>query len=91
MDEFVLVKSKGRALDIMCKVDPEYTKLIWKENGQNLMYKQLVKALYGCLKLVLLRYNLFRSTPEDMGFVLNKYDPCVANKLINIKQFTLGW
>ena len=26
-----------------------------------------------------------------MGFVLNKYDPCVANKMINGKQFTIGW
>ena len=27
-----------------------------------------------------------------MGFVLNKYDPCVANaKMINGKQFTIRW
>ena len=83
MNDFVLVKFKGRALDIMCKVNPECIKLIWKENGQNVMYLQLAKALYGCLKLVSLWYNLFRSTLEDMGFVFNKYDPCVANKMTN--------
>ena len=55
------------------------------------MYLQLAKALCGCLKLVLLWYNLFRSTLEDMGFVLNKYDPCVANKMINGKLFTIRW
>ena len=91
MDDFVLVKFKGPALNIMYKVNPEYTKLIQKENGQNMMYLQLAKALYRCLKSALLWYNLFSSTLKDMGFVLNKYDPCAANKRINEKQFTIGW
>ena len=26
-----------------------------------------------------------------MGFVLNPYDECVANKMINGKQCTIGW
>ena len=26
-----------------------------------------------------------------MGFVLNPYDPCVANKIINGKQCTIVW
>ena len=34
MDDFILVTFKRRALNIMCKVNPEYTKLIWEENGQ---------------------------------------------------------
>ena len=83
--------AKDRAFDIMCKVNLEYIKLIQKENGQNVMHLQMTKALYRCLQLVLLWYNLFHSTLEDMGFVLNKYDPCVANKMINGKQFTIGW
>ena len=62
MDDFVMVKFKGWALDIMCKVNQEYTKLVWKENGQNAMYLQLAKALYGCLKSALLWYNFLRST-----------------------------
>ena len=82
MDDFVLVKFKGRALNIMCQVNPEYTKLIWKAHGQNVMYLQLAKALYVCPKLALLWYTLFRSTLEDMSLVLNKYDPCVTNKII---------
>ena len=28
MDDFVPVKFKGQALDIMCKANPEYTKLV---------------------------------------------------------------
>lgn len=26
-----------------------------------------------------------------MGFEINKYDPCVASKLINDHQFTIYW
>ena len=60
MDDFVLVKFKGRALDIMCKINPKYNNLIcWKENGQNLMHLQLAKVLYECLKLVLLWYYYY--------------------------------
>ena len=61
MDDFVLVKFKGPALNIMYKVNPEYTKLIQKENEQNAMYLQLAKALYGCMKSASWWYNLFLS------------------------------
>ena len=91
MDDFVLVKFTGTALDLMCKVNPEYKKLIRIRNGKRVMYLRLAKALYGCLKSALLWYKLFKGTLEDMGFKLNKYDPCVANKKIKGKQFTIGW
>eukprot|EP00816_Leptocylindrus_hargravesii_P009961 CAMPEP_0196810812 /NCGR_PEP_ID=MMETSP1362-20130617/14304_1 /TAXON_ID=163516 /ORGANISM="Leptocylindrus danicus, Strain CCMP1856" /LENGTH=126 /DNA_ID=CAMNT_0042185963 /DNA_START=234 /DNA_END=611 /DNA_ORIENTATION=- len=55
------------------------------------MYLRLAKALCGCLKSTLLWYKLFKGTLEDMGFKLNKYDPCVANKKIKGTQFTIGW
>jgi hypothetical protein len=28
---------------------------------------------------------------ESQGFALNPYDPCIANKFINGKQFTVVW
>mmetsp|Transcript_5587 Transcript_5587/g.8159 ORF Transcript_5587/g.8159 Transcript_5587/m.8159 type:complete len:310 (+) Transcript_5587:361-1290(+) len=91
MDDFVLVKFTGTALDMMCKVNPEYKKLIQIRNGKRVMYLHLAKALYGCLKSALLWYKLFKGTLKDMGLKLNKYDPCVANKKIKGKQFTIGW
>ncbi|KAG7344877.1 hypothetical protein IV203_032408 [Nitzschia inconspicua] len=50
-----------------------------------------LKALFRCVKSVLLRYNHFASTLMDMGFELNPYDPCVANKMVNGKQCTVAW
>ena len=91
MDDFVLVKFTGSALKLMCKVNPAYEKLVRVRDGKRVMYLRLAKALYGCLKSALLWYNLFKGTLEKMGFVLNKYGHCVANKMIKGKQCTIGW
>ena len=61
------------------------------ENGIKVLYLQLVKALYGCIKSALLWYECFTSCLMDLGFELNPHDPCVANKLINGKQCTIVW
>ena len=34
---------------------------------------------------------LYKSTLEKVGFVLNTYDLCVANKIIDGKQCTIVW
>lgn len=49
------------------------------------------KAIYGCIESALLWYNLYVTTLEKEGFVLNAYDRCVANKMINGKQCTICW
>jgi hypothetical protein len=55
------------------------------------LYLQLKKALYGCVKSALLWYDLFANTLQDMGFVLNPYDACIANKIIDGTQCTIAW
>ena len=37
----------------------------------------------------LLFYRKFRKDLEDIGFVFNPYDPCVANRIISSKQQTV--
>jgi hypothetical protein len=61
------------------------------KKGKKVLYLQLLKALYGCVKSALLWYELFTGTLQQMGFKLNDYDPCVANKEIDGKQCTIGW
>ena len=34
---------------------------------------------------------MFANTLKDMGFVLNSYDMCVANKMIDGHQCTIAW
>ena len=64
---------------------------IVRENGKDVLYLRLDKALYGCVRSALLWYNLFSKTLKTMGFVLNGYDPCVANTMFNNKQSTITW
>ncbi len=45
--------------------------------------------LYGFLKLALLFYLKLVTELEEIGFVLNPYDPCVANKMFSGRQVTI--
>ena len=91
MKDFVLVKLKGESVSIMCKMNPTYRKYVTIENGKEVIYLQLVKALYGCIQSALLWYKIFTGKLSELGFTLNKYDPCVANKWINGSQCTICW
>jgi hypothetical protein len=43
------------------------------------------------MKSALLWYELFVNTLKDMGFKLNLYDACVANKFIEDSQCLIVW
>ena len=91
MKDFVLVKIRGEAVDILCRCNAEYEKHVTYEKGKKVLYLELVKALYGCIMSALLWYETFVTQLEVMGFELNPYDPCVANKVINGSQCTVCW
>jgi hypothetical protein len=78
---------------MMVKTAPNiYRKYITVDkNKQPVLYVKLQKALYGCLRSALLFYLKFVGDIESQGFELNPYDPCVANKMIHHKQFTMVW
>jgi len=91
MDEYTLLKLSGEAVDILCKVNSRYEQFVTMEHGQRVLYLKLLKALYGCVRSALLWYQLFVGTLERIGFKLNPYDLCIANKLVEGKQCTIGW
>jgi hypothetical protein len=91
MPDFVLIKLLNEEVDIMCEADNEYKKFITYEGSNKVMYMQLSKALYGCMKSAIIWYNTFTTTLKDLGFRLNPYDPCIANKMINGHQCTIAW
>ena len=49
------------------------------------------KALYGVLKLALDFYLKLGGEIEEKDYVINPYDPCVANKTIDDSQYTVIW
>ena len=56
-----------------------------------MLYVKLKKYIYRCLKIVLLFYQNISSDMRKKGFVINLYDLCVANKMVNSKQMTVTW
>ena len=85
------MKLQGIFVDFMCEANPKYREYICYENGVKTLYLKLLRALYGCIESALLWYELFVSKLEKMGFILNPYDKCVANKIIDGKQCTISW
>ena len=60
-------------------------------NREPILYVNQLKPLYGLLRLALLFYKKLRKDLADMGFEVNPYNPCVANKMINGSQMTVTW
>ena len=62
-----------------------------EKRGKKLLYVKTIKTLYGLLKSALEFYNKLRMDLEENRFVVNPYDTCVANKMVNGKQMTIIW
>ena len=55
------------------------------------MYVRLYKVFYGMMRAALLLYKRLRSYLEDRGFVVNPYDTCVANNMVDGAKMTMCW
>ena len=82
---------RGKLAELLVQNNPKlYPKhVISNARGDPILYARLTKALYGKLMSVLLFCKKLRGELEDMGFQVNPYDPCVANKMINRSQMTV--
>jgi len=76
---------------MLCKLNPEHEKLVVTENGVKVLFVHLIKAIYDSIKSALLWYEMFFTTLNDMDFVLNPYHPCIANCMINWKQYKIAF
>ena len=56
-----------------------------------MLYVRALNTIYGILKAALFFYQKFVGYLMTIGFNMNPYDPCAANKTINGKQLTLVW
>ncbi len=48
-----------------------------------MLYLRLQKVLYGMMLSALLFYQKLVLELKSMGFVINPYDPCIANKIVD--------
>ena len=91
-DEKIIMKIRGALVDMLLEISPEtYSDYVIQEGKSKVIYVQMMKALYGMMKASVLYYKKFRGDIEGIGYVVNPYDPCVANKVINGKQHTITW
>ena len=59
--------------------------------GELVIYVEALNALYRIIKEALLFYIKFVKNLKSVGFQLNPYDPCVANKIVEGAQLTVFW
>ena len=87
----LLMVFRDKFVDIMCEVNPEYKKYVTTDkDGKKTLCVKVLRAIYGCIEPALLWYELHVKTLKGLGFKLNPYDRCVANKMINGKQCTIA-
>ena len=87
----IIMKIKGAMIDMLVEIDPSYEDYVAMERGQKILYVHILRAIYGMLMSGLLFYKKFRTSIEKIGYEVNPYDPCVANKIIRGKQHTISW
>ncbi len=90
--DYIVMKINGLLAELMVKMDPKiYRKYITIEKGRQVLYLRLQKALYGMMKSAPLFYRKLIKELKEMGFEINPYNPCKANKLMDGKQMTVRW
>jgi hypothetical protein len=68
-----------------------YEPYIVHEGNKKVLYVRMLRALYGMLIALILNYKKFRKDIKGIGFIVNPYDPCVANRIVGGKQQTVTW
>jgi hypothetical protein len=86
------MKIRGILVDMLIEIDPAKYQDKWIYEGKSkVMYVEVLMALYGLLRSAILFYKKLRKDLESIGFVINPYDPCVANRTVNGRQQTVTW
>ena len=83
----VIMKIRGPLVDMLTEIDSElYQPYVTYEGKSKVLYVHVLKAIYGMLKSAFLFYKKLRKDLESIGFMVNPYDPCIANRMVNGKQ-----
>ncbi len=86
--DYVLMHLDDILAELMVEVAPLlYRKYVTPDaKGKPVLYIQLEKAVYGMMKNALLVYRKLVADLLSLGYAINPYDPCIANKMINGQQ-----
>ena len=86
MDELVIMVFQGLMVDLLIQTNPLYKDFVHTTaKGKRVIYVELVKAIYRCMKSGRLFWEHLSTILLGMGFKVNDYNMCVDNKTINRK------
>ncbi len=89
-EDYIIMKMVGTLAELMVKMSPKlYRKYVVIKKGRSVLNLRLQKAIHGMMKSALLFYKKLVAELHDMGFEINSYNPCVANKMVNGTQMTV--
>ena len=90
--EDVYIRLDGTMAELLCRLDPKvYEPCMVKRGKSSVLYAKANKAIYGTLRAALLFYENLTSKLTEWGFVMNPYDRCTMNKIIDGSQATICW
>ena len=52
------------------------------ENRHKVIYLNIIRAIYKMLEASMLWYKKFRSKLDEIGFIFNDTNQCVANRMV---------
>jgi hypothetical protein len=86
-----IIKIRGVLVDMLVQIAPEVYKsyITTDKKGTKQLLVQCQNALYGTMVASLLYYHKFTKSLTSVGFKINPYDPCVANKIVDSTQMTI--
>jgi hypothetical protein len=89
--DMAFIKICGVLVDILVEIAPDvYKSYVSRDKkGMKQLLVQCQNALYGTMVASLLYYRKFVKSLMNIGFIINTYNPCVANKIIEGKQMTI--
>ena len=89
--EMAFIKIRGVLVDILVEIAPDVYKshITTNKNCVKQLLVQFQNEMYGTMVARLLYYRKFTKSLTDIGFKINPYDPCVANKIIDGQQMTI--
>ena len=89
--DMAIIKIRGILVDILIAIAPDIYKpyVTVDKKGVKQLIVQCQNAIYGTMIASLLYYRKFTNSLTRIGFEINPYDPCVANKIIKGKQMTI--
>lgn len=89
--EMAIIRIRGVLVDMLIDIAPvTYKPFVTINNkGEKVVIVRCHNAIYGTMVASLQFYRKFTNSLLRKGFVLNQYDPCVANKTVKGTQLTI--